>query len=80
MFDAGLGRGRGPCGIEREVGVDRGLVRLWLVAALAVLGRALPELVAEVQRWRDAGASILGGCCGTGPAHIRALAAALAAV
>ena len=35
---------------------------------------------AEVQRWRDAGARIVGGCCGTGPAHIRALAAALAAV
>jgi hypothetical protein len=52
VFDAGLGRGRGPCGIEREVGVDRGLVRLWLVAALAVLGAALPELVAEVKRWR----------------------------
>jgi S-methylmethionine-dependent homocysteine/selenocysteine methylase len=26
--------------------------------------------------WRDAGASVLGGCCGTGPAHVRALAAA----
>jgi S-methylmethionine-dependent homocysteine/selenocysteine methylase len=23
--------------------------------------------------WRDAGARLLGGCCGTGPAHIRSL-------
>lgn len=28
-------------------------------------------------RWRDAGATILGGCCRTGPAHIRALRARL---
>lgn len=27
------------------------------------------------QRWADAGATILGGCCGIGPEHIRALAA-----
>jgi S-methylmethionine-dependent homocysteine/selenocysteine methylase len=25
--------------------------------------------------WTAAGATILGGCCGTAPAHIRALAA-----
>ncbi len=34
-----------------------------------------PERYAdEAQAWRDAGAGILGGCCGTTPAHIRALA------
>lgn len=27
----------------------------------------------EAARWREAGARILGGCCGTGPAHIAAL-------
>ena len=27
--------------------------------------------------WRGRGASVLGGCCGTGPAHVRALAASL---
>lgn len=27
--------------------------------------------------WRERGATILGGCCGTGPAHVRALANAL---
>ncbi|MBI4706050.1 MAG: homocysteine S-methyltransferase family protein [Deltaproteobacteria bacterium] len=30
-------------------------------------------------RWRAAGASIIGGCCGTGPEHVRAVAAALRA-
>ena len=28
-------------------------------------------------RWRDAGATMIGGCCRTGPAHIRALRARL---
>lgn len=33
------------------------------------------EAYAELaQRWKDAGASVIGGCCGTGPLHIRALA------
>jgi S-methylmethionine-dependent homocysteine/selenocysteine methylase len=27
----------------------------------------------EAERWRELGASIVGGCCGTGPAHIGAL-------
>ena len=37
-----------------------------------------PERYAdEAQRWRDEGATILGGCCGTTPAHIAALRAAL---
>jgi S-methylmethionine-dependent homocysteine/selenocysteine methylase len=33
---------------------------------------------AEALAWRAAGARILGGCCGTTPAHVRALAVALA--
>jgi len=37
-----------------------------------------PEAYARFARqWRDTGARILGGCCGTTPEHIRALAAAL---
>jgi S-methylmethionine-dependent homocysteine/selenocysteine methylase len=33
-----------------------------------------PEAYAlEVQRWLDAGATIVGGCCGTRPKHIRRL-------
>src|SRR4029077_9180435 len=29
---------------------------------------------ALARMWLDAGASVLGGCCGTGPAHVKALA------
>jgi S-methylmethionine-dependent homocysteine/selenocysteine methylase len=33
-----------------------------------------PERYAsEARLWNEQGATILGGCCGTGPAHIRAL-------
>jgi S-methylmethionine-dependent homocysteine/selenocysteine methylase len=32
---------------------------------------------AEARRWREAGATILGGCCGTRPEHIAALRAQL---
>ena len=31
------------------------------------------DLVEEARRWVKEGAQILGGCCGTGPEHIRAL-------
>ncbi len=35
-----------------------------------------PQRYAELAAtWIDAGATLIGGCCGTGPAHIRALAA-----
>ncbi len=34
--------------------------------------------LAEAEHWRERGATILGGCCGTGPAHIAALRAWLA--
>ena len=37
-----------------------------------------PERYAELAtRWVEAGASIIGGCCGTTPAHIQALATTL---
>ncbi len=39
-----------------------------------------PERYAdEARRWRERGATILGGCCGTGPGHIQALRAWLRA-
>ncbi len=47
-------------------------------------GRAVYDLTpAELVRWQrrfvtDYGVNIIGGCCGTGPAHIRALSEALA--
>jgi S-methylmethionine-dependent homocysteine/selenocysteine methylase len=37
------------------------------------------ELAAEARSWLAGGAQIVGGCCGTEPAHIRALAAMRAA-
>ncbi len=36
------------------------------------------DLGALARRWVDAGASMVGGCCGTGPEDIRAIAAAVA--
>ena len=35
------------------------------------------EYLADARRWVDAGASIVGGCCGVGVEHIRALAGGL---
>ncbi len=36
------------------------------------------DFVEQARRWRRNGATILGGCCGIGPDHIRALAKAFA--
>lgn len=36
--------------------------------------RAAEAYAVHAERWVDAGASLLGGCCGTGPLHIEALA------
>jgi homocysteine S-methyltransferase len=33
------------------------------------------DLAAEAGRWLDHGATLVGGCCGTGPAHIAAIRA-----
>ncbi len=41
-------------------------------------GERAPEGFAEAAlRWRDAGALLIGGCCRTGPEHVRLLRAAL---
>jgi len=32
------------------------------------------DYVAKARAWVDEGAQIIGGCCGIGPEHIRALA------
>ena len=34
------------------------------------------DFVTECRRWRRSGATVLGGCCGIGPEHIKALAQA----
>jgi S-methylmethionine-dependent homocysteine/selenocysteine methylase len=31
------------------------------------------DFVAEARRWRELGATAVGGCCGIGPEHIRLL-------
>lgn len=31
------------------------------------------DFASEAQQWLEAGAQVIGGCCGTGPEHIRAL-------
>lgn len=35
---------------------------------------AAEAYVGLAERWQEAGATVIGGCCGTGPLHIRALA------
>ena len=40
----------------------------------AMSPRAAQAFAALGERWKDAGASVIGGCCGTGPLHIQALA------
>ncbi len=46
--------------------VERGVV---------VYDLPVPHLLTEVRRWLDLGVALVGGCCGTTPEHIRALAA-----
>jgi len=36
--------------------------------------RAAEAYAALAERWELAGTSVIGGCCGTGPLHIEALA------
>ena len=36
--------------------------------------RAAEAYADLAERWKEAGASVIGGCCGTGPLHIQALA------
>jgi len=48
-----------------------------LVAGYTVFRETPDEMAARAPALRAAGARIIGGCCGSTPAHIRALAAAL---
>ncbi len=55
-------RFRGPLGAYPEIGDGTGV------------GSATPaDLSTAAESWLDAGAQIIGGCCGTTPEHIRAL-------
>jgi S-methylmethionine-dependent homocysteine/selenocysteine methylase len=62
-------RWRGPLAVYPEIGDGS--------AATDAVTPA--ELALEARAWIDAGARIIGGCCGTRPAHVRALAASLKA-
>ncbi|HSH43816.1 MAG TPA: homocysteine S-methyltransferase family protein [Arenicellales bacterium] len=60
----------GPVGVYPEAGHFE--MPTWVFQDIA------PEAFAqEALRWRQAGATILGGCCGITPDHIRAMADAL---
>jgi homocysteine S-methyltransferase len=50
--------------------------RTWISGSPGTSGAASFRLLA--QQWREAGAQIIGGCCRTGPEHVRAIAASLA--
>jgi homocysteine S-methyltransferase len=63
-----------------------GPVGVWAHAARMVDGAIVhdgaispAEYAAHVPAWRDAGATMIGGCCGIGPSHIAELAPLLAA-
>ncbi len=62
----------GPLGVYPEIPYSTAPV--WQCAA-----DGTPErLVAHARGWVAAGVSLVGGCCGTGPEHIRALSVAFA--
>lgn len=58
-----------PIGVYANAGAeDEGL-------GWSATSRRAAEAYADLaERWVEAGASVVGGCCGTGPLHIRALA------
>lgn len=60
----------GPIGAYPEAGYFE--MPTWVFTDIAPR-----EFAKAAQRWRKAGAAILGGCCGITPEHIEALAAAL---
>jgi 5-methyltetrahydrofolate--homocysteine methyltransferase len=63
-FDARL-ISKGNCGVPQFQGAE-------------IVYTGTPELMAEYARLAvDGGAAIVGGCCGTTPAHVRAMRAAL---
>jgi len=42
-------------------------------AASASSGVSIQEFITAADEWREAGATLVGGCCGIGPAYIKAL-------
>lgn len=62
--------------VERlaELGIPFGAYANAGIPADSMTPEHYVELAAQ---WRAAGATIIGACCGTGPAYVRALAAAI---
>jgi methionine synthase I (cobalamin-dependent) len=51
-----------------------------ILVGMAVAYETTPEMMADfARRFRDAGANIIGACCGSTPPHLQAMAEALAA-
>jgi homocysteine S-methyltransferase len=79
-----------PGSVHRQVALLRGLLATHVrIIAYANVGEPCPsdgskwidtdaidprKYAEYAMQWREAGASIIGGCCGTTPEHIRALA------
>ena len=61
----------GPIGAYAETGT-------WAPPNWVFDGLTPTEYLQEATGWADGGAQLVGGCCGTGPEHIRVLADALA--
>ncbi|HEY4227236.1 MAG TPA: homocysteine S-methyltransferase family protein [Candidatus Limnocylindrales bacterium] len=59
--------------------VAKGNVGMPQLVGMAVQYETTPATMAEfAQRFRDAGANVIGACCGSTPEHLRAMAEALA--
>jgi 5-methyltetrahydrofolate--homocysteine methyltransferase len=59
--------------------VAKGNVGQPTLVGMAVSYETTPEMMADfARRFRDAGANVVGACCGSTPPHLRAMAAALA--
>ena len=57
------------------------MLRQAAVDALSARPEMTPDLYADfAMSWVEKGATLVGGCCEVGPAHIRAIADRLAAV
>ncbi len=57
----------GPLSVQPNAALAR------LVDSKTVYGASPEEMVAEVSNWINAGARIVGGCCGTNLAHYKAI-------
>lgn len=76
LVDSILGLARGAN--DNDVLVAKGNCGIPQYDDGAIVYTGTPEIMAEYARMaRDAGARIIGGCCGTTPEHVRAMADAL---